>query len=118
VRILRQRVLILAVSLLLSVTVIGMIPKSRVHHFKTSCSLSHAGEAAMHRFTCDVSSASKLIANASVYDMRLFGYVVAIADFRSVQPPRIFKIAAPPLPRLTRRLKLAPSRTDSQDPLV
>ena len=117
-RIFRQRLLLLAVSLLLSVTVIGMIPRSRLHHFRTSCSPSHVGVAAMQRFTCNVSSASKLIVNTSAYDTRMLGYVVAIADFRSVRPLRAFKIAAPPLRRLTRRLKLAPSRTDSQDSLV
>jgi hypothetical protein len=118
VKIFRQKLLFFLVSLMLSLTIIGMIPKSRLRHFRTSCSASHVGVAAMQRFTCDVSSAGQLMVNASKYDLRVLGYVVAVADLRNAQRPHLLEIAAIPLPRLTKRLKLAPSRTDSQDPLV
>ena len=46
--------------------------------------------AAMQRFTCDVSSAGQLMVNASKYDLRVLGYVVAVADLRNAQRPPIF----------------------------
>jgi hypothetical protein len=114
----KQKWVLLLGSLLLSMTVIGMIPRTRVRHFRPSCGQSHAGAAAMQRFTCDISSASKLVVSASTYDVRALGYVVATADFRNVRPLRTSRTADPPLRRLTRRLKLASSQADSQDPLV
>jgi len=52
---------------------------------------------------------------ASAYDLRVSGYVVAITDFRSIRPLCTFKIAtAPPLRRLTRRLKLTRSLPNGQ----
>lgn len=114
---LRGRRFLLLVSLLLSLAIIGMIPTSRVHHSRTVCTPSHVGVAATRRFTCDVSSACDLVVNAETNDARLLEYVV-IADSCNFRPLRAFRIAPPPLRRLTKRVKLAPSRTDSEDPLV
>ena len=115
----RQRWAQLLSAVVLAISIATMVPAIRTHHFKASYKTSHAGLAASHRFTCDISSRPDLGFEAQCHTPAADIFAVTL------KAPAVQRLAltapAPPqwrIRQLIKRLKLAPSCADGQAPLV
>ena len=115
----RQRWAQLLSGVVLAVSIATMVPAIRAHHFKVSYKTSQAGLAASHRFTCDIPSRGDCGFETQCHTPAADVFAVTL------KAPAVERLAlnapAPPqwrIRQLIKRLKLARSRADGQDPLV